>query len=172
MPVKTIDANHAQAMIKQGAILVDIRDADEHARERIAEALHIPLSKLCDNKLDAGAKPIIYHCKSGNRTRMNAELLVKAGGTDVHILEGGIEGWKAAGLPVQKDEKQPMEMMRQVQIAAGSLALLGTVLGFAINPAFYGLSAAIGAGLMFSGISGTCAMASALKCMPWNRVTA
>lgn len=68
-----------------------------------------------------------------------------------------------------KDQRQPIEIMRQVQIAAGSLALLGAVLGFAINPVFYALSGAIGAGLMFSGITGSCAMARILRMMPWNK---
>lgn len=172
MSLVSINARQARKMIDEGAILVDIRDADEHARERIAEALHIPLSKLCDNKLETAGKPLIYHCKSGNRTRMNAELLIRAGGPGVHVLEGGIEGWKAAGHPVKKDSRQPMEMMRQVQIVAGFFALTGAVLGYFVHPGFYGVSAAVGAGLMFSGISGTCAMARILKFMPWNRVAA
>jgi rhodanese-related sulfurtransferase len=172
MSIITIDAKRARKMINEGAILIDIRDADEHAREHIAEALHIPLSKLCDNQLEAAGRPLIYHCKSGNRTRMNAELLLKAGGPGVHVLEGGIEGWKSAGHPVKTDARQPLEMMRQVQIAAGFFALAGAAFGYLLHPGFYALSAAVGAGLMFSGISGTCAMATVLKKMPWNRVAA
>jgi len=60
-------------------------------------------------------------------------------------------------------------MMRQVQIAAGGLALLGAALGYAVHPAFYALSGAVGAGLMFAGFTGTCAMARILSVMPWNR---
>jgi rhodanese-related sulfurtransferase len=172
MSLIKIDAKRARSMMDQGAILIDIRDIDEHAREHIAQALHIPLSKLSDKRLETAGKPIIYYCKSGNRTRLNAELLIKAGGPCVHVLEGGIEGWKAAGHPVKKDARQPLEMMRQVQIAAGFLALAGAALGYLLHPAIYALSAAVGAGLMFSGISGTCAMATVLKKMPWNRVSA
>jgi rhodanese-related sulfurtransferase len=172
MSAITIDANRAYAMIKQGAILVDIRNADEHARENIAGALHIPISKLGEQKLEAGGKAVIYHCKGGNRTRMNVELLLKASGSATHLMEGGIDGWKVAGHPVRLNSKQPIEMMRQVQIAAGFFALLGAVLGFTVHPGFYALSAAVGAGLMFSGISGTCAMASVLKMMQWNRISA
>lgn len=61
--------------------------------------------------------------------------------------------------------------MWQVQIAAGALVVIGATLGAAIHPAFYALSAAIGAGLMFSGVQGTCTMAHLLKVMPWNRAT-
>lgn len=168
MSLTTIDANSARAMIKAGAVLVDIRDADEHAREHIAKALHIPLPKLRKSVPNSNGKPLIFHCKSGNRTRMNAGLLSKAGEANVYVLDGGIEGWKTSGHPVQKDRMQPIEIIRQVQIAAGTFVLTGASLGFIIHSGFYALSAAVGAGLLFSGISGTCVMASALKRMPWN----
>jgi rhodanese-related sulfurtransferase len=176
MTIITIDAARAHAMLRDGALLIDIRDRDEHARERIPAAKNIPLSKLCDSDVKISGKPLIYHCKSGNRTRMNAELLLRASPAQVpaqvHVLEGGIEGWKAAGFTVSVDTRQPLEMMRQVQISAGGLALAGAVLGYTVNPAFYALSGAVGIGLLFSGITGSCAMASLLKAMPWNRVVA
>ena len=103
---------------------------------------------------------------------MNAALLAQAAQVDAFILDGGIEAWKKAGLPVAQDGKQPIEIMRQVQIAAGGLALLGALLGLTVSPMFYALSGAVGAGLMFSGMTGSCAMARILKIMPWNRVAA
>ena len=60
--------------------------------------------------------------------------------------------------------------MRQVQIAAGLLILLGAVLAALVNPWFLLVSAAVGAGLTQAGITGTCAMATALKHMPWNKI--
>jgi rhodanese-related sulfurtransferase len=84
-------------------------------------------------------------------------------------VDGGIEAWKKAGLPVLRDTGQPIEMQRQVQIAAGVLVLLGVVLGYFASPAFYGISAFVGAGLTFAGISGWCGMAKLLALMPWNR---
>jgi hypothetical protein len=72
-------------------------------------------------------------------------------------------------LPVLRDTGQPIEMQRQVQIAAGVLVLLGVVLGYFASPAFYGISAFVGAGLTFAGISGWCGMAQLLALMPWNR---
>jgi rhodanese-related sulfurtransferase len=118
------------------------------------------------------ARAVIFHCRSGARTSANASgLAAAAGACDAYILEGGLDAWKRAGLPVLTDRKQPLEIMRQVQITAGGLVLLGVVLGATVLPIFYGLAAIIGAGLMFSGISGTCAMASMLRRMPWNRVS-
>ena len=172
MSLPHISPAKAKALIDQGAILVDIRDMDEHARERIPQAHNMPLSKLCENSIGKGQKAIVFHCKSGTRTRMNVALLAQAAQVDAFILDGGIEAWKKAGLPVAQDRKQPIEIMRQVQIAAGGLALLGALLGLTVNPAFYALSGAVGAGLMFSGITGSCAMAKILKIMPWNRIVA
>ena len=88
---------------------------------------------------------------------------------DAYVLSGGLDGWTKAGLPVATDAKAPMEIMRQVQIAAGSLVLLGVVLGFAVAPAFFGLSAFVGAGLTFAGATGFCGMARLLMLAPWNR---
>jgi hypothetical protein len=62
--------------------------------------------------------------------------------------------------------------MRQVQIGAGTLVLLGVVLGFAVSPIAYGLSAFVGAGLLVAGTTGWCGMAKLLAVMPWNRRSA
>jgi rhodanese-related sulfurtransferase len=87
-------------------------------------------------------------------------------------LTGGIDGWAAAGLPVEVDRAQPIEIMRQVQIAAGVLVLTGVVLGLLVSPGFFGLSAFVGAGLTFAGVTGWCGMARLLGLMPWNRAAA
>jgi rhodanese-related sulfurtransferase len=67
------------------------------------------------------------------------------------------------------DVRLPLPLMRQVQIAAGLLVLLGVVLAVTVAPAFIGLSAFVGAGLTFAGLSGWCGMAQLLALMPWNR---
>lgn len=172
MSLAHISPTKAKALINEGAILIDIRDMDEHSRERIPQAQNMPLSKLGGNGVGKDQTAIIFHCKSGNRTSMNAALLAQTAQTDAYILDGGLEAWKKAGLPIAQDRKQPIEIMRQVQITAGGLAFAGALLGFTINPAFYVLSGAVGAGLMFSGITGSCAMAKILRIMPWNRIAA
>ncbi|EQB02173.1 rhodanese-like domain-containing protein [Sphingobium baderi] len=168
MPITTITPHDADKAMAKGATLVDIRGPDEHAREHIAGAIHVPLDRLEDLPKVAG--PIIFHCKSGMRTQANeAALRAAAGFTPCQILEGGLEGWRAAGLPTRVDRKQPLEIMRQVQLAAGGLVLLGVLLGFLVAPAFFGLSAFVGAGLMMAGATGWCGMAKLLQAMPWNR---
>lgn len=169
MSLPKISVSDAKLLMAKGALLIDIRNADEFLREQIATAKNIPLPAIPTIKIGEGHSAVIFQCKTGHRTSVNANILAEASQCDAFVLEGGIDAWKAAGLAVTTNRNQPIEMMRQVQIVAGSLALLGTVLGFALNPAFYAVSAAIGAGLMISGISGTCAMARVLKMMPWNR---
>jgi rhodanese-related sulfurtransferase len=169
--LKTISPTRAAELIREGAVLVDVREADEHARERIPGARHHAISTL-DSKNPArpGDEILIFHCRSGARTQANApRLAASAPGCEAYVLEGGLNAWKKAGLPTALDRKQPIEIMRQVQIVAGSLVLLGVVLGFAVSPAFFLLSGFVGAGLTVAGATGFCGMARLLAVMPWNR---
>lgn len=172
MSLRTISPASAKKLIAQGATLIDVRGSDEHARERISGASNKPLGEL--KTLGPTPGPVIFHCKSGARTAANARNLASAAQTsdpqcEAYILEGGIEAWKAAGLPVSTDKSQPIEIMRQVQITAGSLVLLGVLLSMIISPSFVWLPAFIGAGLVLSGVSGSCMMAQVLGQMPWNK---
>jgi len=169
--MQTISPSRAAELVRSGAVMVDIREADEHARENIPGARHHALSRLDHNSpLRAGDDVLIFHCRSGARTKGNAARLAAAAPKcETFILDGGLEAWKKAGLPVALDRSQPIDLMRQVQIVAGSLVLLGAVLGYLVTPWFYGLSAFVGAGLLFAGVSGFCGMARVLAVMPWNR---
>jgi rhodanese-related sulfurtransferase len=173
MSLKTISPAEAKDLMNQGAVLVDIRDADEHAREHIPGATHLPLSKIKQGRPELeNNRAVIYHCRSGARTMANAETLKSASQCETFIVEGGLEAWRKAGLPVHVDRRQPLPLMRQVQIGAGSLALLGVVLGYLVSPWLFLLSGFVGAGLLQAGITGWCGMANILQKMPWNRRTA
>jgi rhodanese-related sulfurtransferase len=158
--------------MQNGAVLVDIRERDEYARERIGGARHHAVS-LLDREHPArpGDEVLIFHCKSGNRTTQNAPRISNdmPAGIEAYILDGGIDAWKKAGLPVAFDRSAPIPIMRQVQIVAGSLVVLGAILGATVAPAFYLLSAFVGAGLVFAGVTGFCGMERVLAQMPWNR---
>ncbi|MGE0801574.1 MAG: rhodanese family protein [Lautropia sp.] len=172
MSLKIVSPEAARQLLGQGAVLVDIRPADEHARERIAQARHMPLDQLAQGVARFGDVPaVIFHCRSGNRTQMSARLLQGCVTCDAYLLEGGLDAWKRAGLPVATDPRQPLELQRQVQIAAGSLALAGTLLGASVSPWFYLLPGFIGAGLVFAGVTGFCGLARVLMKAPWNRST-
>jgi rhodanese-related sulfurtransferase len=172
MSLPTLSPADAKRLLDQGAVLIDIREADEHARESIPGARLMSLSKLheADLALHAG-KPVIFHCKSGARTTGNAGRLADQldGACDAYIVEGGIDAWKKAGLPVSVDRRQPLELQRQVQIGAGGMALFGTLLGLVVSPWFLSVPAAVGAGLLMAGLTGVCGMARILVKAPWNR---
>ncbi|KAF1370384.1 MAG: rhodanese family protein [Yokenella regensburgei] len=172
MSVETITAREAEARLRAGTRLVDMREADEYAREHIAEAQLLPLSAIEQGaRLNLSADDsVIFHCQSGKRSSGNAvKLLGAAAPGKVYLLEGGIDAWKQAGLPVIKDASQPLPLMRQVQIAAGVLILCGVLLGYTLSSAFFLLSAFVGAGLTLAGVTGFCGMARLLAVMPWNR---
>lgn len=172
MSLQPITPARAQELVAAGAVLVDIRDPDEYRREHIAGARPRPLSTLGPTLDTEPGRAVIFQCRSGARTTAHQDRLAATVGGEAYRLEGGLDAWKKAGLPVVADKRQPIELMRQVQIAAGSLVLVGAALGTFVNPAFYALSAFVGAGLVFAGATGTCAMARILRRMPWNRPTA
>ena len=165
-----LDPQEALRLINEGALLIDVREPDEHARERIPNARLIPLSRLSAPLDRNEAQRVIFHCRSGGRTTTASERLAAAAGGDAYILRGGLDAGKAAALPVLKDHRRPIEMTRQVQIAAGSLVVLGVGLGALLHPGFYALSGVVGAGLVFAGTTGTCGMARILALAPWNRM--
>ena len=168
MTVKTIAPHAAADLLKGGAQLIDIRGSDEHARERIGTAQSVPLDRLT---AIPGNTPLIFHCRSGQRTGLNSAQLARVNAGPTYLLEGGIDGWKAAGLPTLTDARQPLELMRQVQIGGGAMVLLSVVLGWLISPFFLLLGAGIGIGMLHAGITGSCAMTALLAPMPWNRPT-
>ncbi len=161
-------------LTKDEAIVVDVREDFEHASEHIAGSTNRPLSKF-----DASALPkarpdqkVVLHCRSGKRSSQAAERLMREGASTAYQLAGGIEAWKGANLPVERSAKAPpIDVMRQVQIVAGSLVVLGVVLGAFVSPWFLILSGFVGAGLTVAGATGFCGMAKVLAHMPWNRLS-
>lgn len=168
MTMQSISPLEAQKLIANGAILVDIREPDEHAREHIPGAVNLPLARM--SELPQDERPVVFHCRSGMRTEANAATLAGyVQNAPCHVLAGGLDAWRGAGLTTAVDRKQPLELMRQVQLIAGGLVLLGVLLDMLVAPGFIWLSAFVGAGLMLAGATGWCGMATLLRHMPWNR---
>src|SRR3546814_17728885 len=130
MSLKSISPQAASELVNQGAVLVDIRAADEHARERIAQARHVPMDRLRSGGLPLdGASAIIFHCRSGNRTRVNAPTLGACTACDAYVLEGGLDALKKARLHLVAATSQPLELQPPVQLFSGSFSVPGYVLG-------------------------------------------
>lgn len=154
------------------AALIDVREPDEHARERIAGARLIPLATLAPAALPNPVPArLVLHCKSGRRSQEGVARL-RAHGIDALTMTGGIDAWRAAGLPVERNPAAPIPIMRQVQIVVGAALLIGTALTGFVSPWFLIVPAFFGAGLLFAGVTGTCALAILLGAMPWNRAAA
>lgn len=171
-PVQDVDPATLSEWLARGeAVLVDVREAGEHARERIAGSRLMPLSGFDPKEApDGSGQRLVLHCRSGARSAQAAALLAASGRSAVH-LRGGLQAWKAAGLPVEFNPRVPISLMRQVQIVVGSLILVSVALGAAVSPWFLLLTGFFGAGLLFAGLTGMCGMAALLGMMPWNRAT-
>lgn len=152
------------------AVLVDIREPDEFARAHVPGARSQPLSawERAHLAVDPDAD-VIFSCRTGTRTAGACDRLAARVVGNAFVLDGGLDAWTRAGLPVEVNRAAPLEIQRQVQITAGMLILTGVILGFLVSPAWFGLSGFVGAGLTFAGLSGTCAMARILMVMPWNK---
>ena len=87
---------------------------------------------------------------------------------DLHVLDGGMSAWIAAGMPVRRGEPR-VSLERQVRIAAGALAATGGFLALFADPLFAALPAFVGSGLVFAGVTDTCAMGMLLARLPYNR---
>jgi rhodanese-related sulfurtransferase len=153
--------------------LIDVRTPVEYCEIHLDIAQNVPLHQLDPQAVmqaRSGTKddPLYVVCHTGKRGEKACEKFRQAGYTNVVNVEGGTLACGYAGLPLVRGEKT-VSLERQVRIAAGTLVLLGAVLGLLVHPAFIGLSAFIGAGLIFAGITNTCGMGMLLASMPWNR---
>lgn len=153
--------------------LIDVRTPVEYQAVHVEIARNIPLDQLDVKALiqarnGSANEPLYLICHSGGRGQQACEKFRKAGFSNAINVEGGTLACVEAGLAVVRGKKT-ISLERQVRIAAGSLALLGAVLGWFVHPAFIGLSAFIGAGLIFAGITDTCGLGMILARMPWNQ---
>ena len=176
MTITAIDPQAFAELCKEGQKidLIDVRTPVEFREVHVESARNVPLDQLDPAALmqarnGSADEPLYFICRSGSRGLQACERFVKAGFANVVNVEGGTTACVEAGLPVVRGKKA-VSLERQVRIAAGSLVLLGSALSF-VHPAFIGLSAFVGAGLVFSGITDTCGMGMILARMPWNQVS-
>jgi len=153
--------------------LIDVRSPVEYREVHVESARNVPLDQLdvaalIEARKGSANEPLYLICRSGGRGQQACEKFLKAGFSNVINVDGGTMACVEAGLPVVRGKKT-MSLERQVRIAAGSLVLLGVVLGWLVDPVFIGLSAFVGAGLIFAGITDTCGMGMILARMPWNQ---
>lgn len=151
--------------------IFDIREHDEYQKEHIIGAQNIPSSVIESYDFNdiKDTDTIVFYCQAGVRTRQCEPKLQNLPFKQVMILDGGISTWKKIGCVVAKNEKAPLPIMRQVQIVAGLLTILGVGLSFIVSPYFALLSGLVGVGLTLAGITGFCGMANILMKLPYNQ---
>ena len=175
MTVSTISPRKLAELCNEGKKidLIDVRTPVEFREVHVQIARNVPLDRLDPATLmqarnGSADEPLYVLCRSGSRGQQACEQFLKAGFSNVVNIEGGTLACIEAGLPVVRGKKA-ISLERQVRIAAGSLVVLGALLGWFVHPAFIGLSAFVGAGLVSAGITDTCGMGMMLTRMPWNQ---
>ena len=176
MTIATISPQELAARQARGEVceVIDVRTPIEFREVHVTFARNEPLDRLDPNGLmnarhGASQQSLYVICRSGNRANQACEKFVAAGFTNIINVAGGTLAWEQAGLPVSRGKKA-ISLERQVRIAAGLIVLTGAALGYFVNLNWIGLSAFVGAGLTFSGITDTCGMGMLLARMPWNQV--
>jgi rhodanese-related sulfurtransferase len=172
--IEEINAATLQNWLNEDQVtLVDVREPGEYAGEKIAGAKLVALSRFNPRDIqllnEQDRKKIVLYCQSGNRSSVAANKLLNNGFEQVIHLKGGITNWKQSGYSTEINKNAPISIMRQVQIVAGTLVFTGTVLGAFVSPWFLLLSGFVGAGLVFSGVTNTCAMGMVLAKLPYNQ---
>jgi rhodanese-related sulfurtransferase len=171
--VKSISPRELQSIKAAGQCvdLIDVRTPMEFREVHADCARNVPLDTLdpaqvVQNRGEPNGQPVYMICRSGGRSKQACDRFLTAGFPEVVSVEGGTLAWIEAGLPVIRGAKV-ISLERQVRIAAGLLVLVGTILGF-VHAGFLALSAFVGAGLIYAGLTDRCGMGLLLARMPWN----
>lgn len=142
----------------------------EYKEKHIPGVRSVPLDEIERHISELSQKQTIYvHCRSGKRGAQAIEKLRTLGiKADLVNVEGGMIAWEEAGFETGSHTTR-IPIIRQTMIGAGLLILLSVLLSIFYMPAWIYLSAAVGAGLLFAGLTGWCGMAFLLARMPWNK---
>jgi rhodanese-related sulfurtransferase len=170
--MKTISPAELQEILatQPASPVIDVRTPVEFAEVHVPQARNVPLDELKPASLSLRKDhPVYLLCRSGQRATKAAEEFAKDGYSQPIVVEGGTLAWTEANLPVTRGALKVMSLERQVRIAAGSLVLIGIILGWFVHRGFFGLSAFVGAGLVFAGVTDFCGMGLLLAKLPWNK---
>lgn len=157
-------------------VILDVREQDEFSAEHVPGSIWVPLSQfghLAPGVLQSLAgRSLLLMCRSGNRARLAAEEIEKLGfkgQVEFSVYEGGILEWARQGKPVLKGRTAHLPILRQVQLIAGLIVFISSLLSVYYDRRLVWAAAFIGAGLTFAGLTGFCGLAQLLSVMPWNK---
>ena len=167
-----IDASQFRQLIAEDPMLrvLDVRTGGEFDSVHIPGSYNVPLDTLSEHARDLASleHPVVLVCKSGARADQAHGKLTGAGKQRLHLLDGGLDAWEAAGGDVVRGTSTTWAMDRQVRLVAGSISLVG-ILGSLVVPKAKWLSGFVATGLTFSAVNNTCAMGNALARLPYNK---
>jgi rhodanese-related sulfurtransferase len=169
-PVLTVAELAELQQREDGVMLVDVRSPAEFESIHIPGSYNVPLDQLSEHRTEFASVggPVVLVCRSGMRARQAEDILVDVDIPRLHVLDGGVSAWEQAGLSIVRG-RSAWSIERQVRAIAGGLVLLGTLGSLLIWPPLLYLAAFVGAGLLFAGLTDTCAMGMLLARLPWNR---
>ncbi len=167
-----IDTNELRRLAQDAPDLrlLDVRTGGEFAAGHIPGSYHVPLDSLKEHVAEFARleHPVVLICQSGGRASQAHVALQTAGKETLHILDGGMNAWVASGGEVTGADTSRWPMDRQVRLVAGSIGLASVLLSVAVPKAKW-IAGGVGAGLAYSAVSNTCAMASVLSRLPYNQ---
>ena len=159
-------------------VLIDVRSPMEYQIQHIKDSFNIPLDKISTESVEsllsehklAHDESVYLICKSGKRSKMAQQKLEDSPGSII-CIDGGIDDMTDDNtIQFNEGSSRFLSLERQVRITVGALILNGFILGASVNPAFYSVTAFLGAGLIVSGITDWCGMGLMIAKMPWNKV--
>lgn len=165
---------HALLQSHPDTRLLDVRTAPEFQSAHIPQARLLPLDDIRPERLDQlhGGSPIYVICQSGMRARKAIEKLSRAGLRECVLVDGGMDAWTSAGLPVERGASKVLPLMRQVQLVIGISTAAGAILALTVDPLFVVIPLITGCGLTINGLTGFCGLALLMARLPWNRKAA
>jgi rhodanese-related sulfurtransferase len=170
--MSVIRAKEFNEKLPGNIVVIDVRTPDEFQREHLPHSRNVPLDEIekGGTHLIPSQDEVYLICKSGQRSQRAFEILKKSGFKNLYYVEGGLSECQKCDVPVIS-KTRIIPLMRQVQIAAGTLVVVGILLGILVHPGFNWMAAFVGGGLVFAGITGFCGLARVLEKMPWNHVS-
>jgi rhodanese-related sulfurtransferase len=148
---------------------IDVRSQKEYRSKNIDGFNNVLVDDFVQGKGEADRdKKIIVMCHSGARSLAACKALIKHGFTNVYNLDGGLMSWERAKYPIASSSQQHVTILQQVQVIVGGGVLAFSLGSYFINPQLIWGAAFFGSGLLFAGLTGTCAMARMLEKLPWN----
>ena len=156
--------------------LLDVRTVPEYRAGHVAGAIHVPVDEFSADTIKADEQlagidhdePLYLTCQTGPRAQEVAEQMFDAGFRNLILVEGGMQAWENARLPMQRIGKA-ISLERQVQIALGMLLALKVFFGFTIHEVFFAAIAFVAVGLVVAGTTNWCGLKRLIARLPWNQ---